>query len=115
MSDGLSDLRGRVGGRLPVPIIPTPRTPPRFGVADMTAVTVGRRSLLIPACGMITLVMVPCGDNAQLSVIIHQWDIKMESLRSQIQIHRLCYTQQVFQWNCAGPKLTSIPEERKSV
>ena len=42
-----------------VPIMPTPSTPPRFGVADITAVTVGKRSLLIPACGIITLVIVP--------------------------------------------------------
>ena len=50
-----------------VPIIPTPKTPPRFGVADITAVTVGKRSLLIPACGMITLVIVPYSDHIQPS------------------------------------------------
>ena len=67
MSDVLVFSSEGRGYCLLVPMMPTPSTPPRFGVADITAVTVGKRSLLIPACGMITLVIVPYSDHIQPS------------------------------------------------
>ena len=53
-------MQMKSGGRcVPVPMIPTPSTPPRLGMAEMKAVTVGKRSLGNPAWGMTIVTIVP--------------------------------------------------------
>ena len=52
---------------IPVPMMPTPSTPPKFGVAEMNAVTVGSRSGGRPAWGITIDRTVPCDS------LSHDW------------------------------------------
>lgn len=85
MSNGVSRGRGERDG--PVPMIPTPSTPPR---AEMNAVTVGRRSVGRPALGMtIVTVVPPCMAMHELFLYSNGYVVEDDGLAAQRLVHRL--------------------------